>query len=154
MSVVLALALVLGVAPGAEAKARKILAVPRFEVPENIAGPQPSPGSATITGRLVIRGCFTQVIPPIFDRKVKCRGAVVRACTEGRVVRARGPGVPAQFVTTGEGGSIAATVPYPVQGGYQEQSLSVPTETRRAKGFKISCSGGSTSVAIDSPETS
>ena len=137
-------------APGAEAKVRKLIAARQFQIPENIPGPQPSTGSATITGKLGIRACFTSAWSD--GRKVKCPGRVVRACTEGRAVRVRAHGYPAQFVTTGPGGSIAATVPYPVEGGYEEVALSVPTETRRAKRLKISCFGTDVVVAIDSPE--
>jgi hypothetical protein len=134
----------LGVAPAAEAS-RKIIAARQFQIPENIPGPRPSPGSATITGKLGIRACFTSASSN--GRKVKCPGAVVRACTEGRTVMVRGPAVPAQFVTTGPGGSISATVPYP--GDFQEQAFSVPTEIRRTKGLKISCFGAEEVVAID-----
>jgi hypothetical protein len=140
----LALVLLLGVAPAVEAK-RKLIAARQFQIPQNIPGPQPPTGSATIVGQLGIRGCFTSVSSN--GRKVKCPGAVLRACTEGRRVEVQSQSYPPQLVTTGARGSIAATVPYP--GGYWEVSISVPTERRRAKGLKISCFGSEEIVAID-----
>jgi hypothetical protein len=139
-----ALTLLLGVAPAADAK-RKIIAPRQFQIPQNIPAPQPPTGSATIVGRLGVRACFTPTSSG--ERKIKCPGAVVRACTEGRTVGVRSQTYPPQPVSTGARGSIAATLPYP--GGYWEVSLSVPTETRRAKGLKISCFGIEEIVAID-----
>src|SRR4249919_3746990 len=81
------------VAEVAKAKGGKVIASPRFDVPGHILAPPRPAGSPTvtytITGKLVMRGCFTSASSN--GRKVKCSGAVLKACVESRTIDVYAP---------------------------------------------------------------
>lgn len=142
----------IGLASQAEAKG-KITVARVLKVAENIMGPQPPTGSATISGKLAIRGCFVRT-PSEFHKKVRCPGAVVKACTAGRTVEVKPQGHPPQAVVTGGDGSLTATVPFPgafFPGDDQQVGLVTNSETRRAKGLKIRCFGTEEIVSVYTP---
>jgi hypothetical protein len=131
----------------AKGKRGKIIAAPRFEVPGNILAPLPHTGFAAIEGRLGIRDCFTSVWSD--GKEVKCPAAVLRACTENRQIRIRGDYSILQFATTGTGGSLSATVPFP--GDYEELWLHVGQKRAQTRRLRITCFPFSESIAISEP---
>jgi hypothetical protein len=139
------LAVISATAPGAAAKQTKIIAALQFAIPSEVVVPPPPTGSATITARLGIRGCFTSAWSN--GKKVKCPGTVVQACTVGRPIRVRPYGLAPQFVTTVAGGSFSATIPH-VFLDDQQVAMRVSSEPKRTKRFRISCFGSEEVVDV------
>jgi hypothetical protein len=125
----------------AEGRQGKLIASPRFEVPEHMLAPPRPAGSATVTfsftGRLALRGCFTSAWTN--GRKVKCPAAARRACLEGRKIEiyVSHAQVPRQTVTAAANGRFAATVTF--EDDYIEGHLKVGSKRVRNQGLKIAC---------------
>lgn len=138
------------VAKVAKGKHGKLLAAPRFEVPEHILAPPRPAGSATLTfaltGRLVMRGCFTSAWSN--GRKVKCPPAVLKECVQGRTIEVYAPyaRIPRQFVNAGADGKFTATVEF--EDDYQELFLKVAAKSAQSRGLRIICDPGSLPVDI------
>jgi hypothetical protein len=119
----------------------KIIAVPRFQVPEQMlvpARPEGSPTvSATISGKLALRGCFTSTWTD--GRKVKCPKPVLRTCVAGRTIEvyASHAQIPRQFVTAGPDGSFTVTVVF--EDDFQTVHLKLGSIRTRSKGLRIVC---------------
>ncbi len=119
----------------------KLIAAPRFEVPEHMLAPPRPAGSATvtlaITGKLAMRGCFTSASTN--GRKVKCPGAVRKACVEGRTIEvyASHAQTQRQFVTAAADGSFTATVVF--EDDYLEGHLLIGPRRAQSKGLRIVC---------------
>ncbi len=131
-------------------KRGKIIAAPRFEVPEHMLAPPRPAGSQTvaytITGKLVMRGCFTSAWSN--GRKVKCSAAVLRACVTGRTIEIYAPYalIRRQSVSAGAGGSFTATVES--EDDYLEVDLSVGAKRVQSKRLRILCNPMSSWVDI------
>ena len=138
------------VAAVAKAKGGKVIASPRFDVPDHILAPPRPAGSPTvtytITGKLVMRGCFTSASSN--GRKVKCSGAVLKACVESRTIDVYAPYalIRRQSVSAGVDGSFTATV----ESGddYLEVDLSVGAKRVHSKRQRINCYAGSDWIDI------
>jgi hypothetical protein len=122
-------------------KRGKIIAVPRFQVPEQLLAPPRPEGSptvtATITGKLALRGCFTSTWSD--GRKVKCPKPVLKTCVAGRTIEvsASHAQTPRQFVTTSANGSFSATVVF--EDDFQTVHLLLGPIRTRSKGLRIVC---------------
>ena len=119
-------------------KKGKIIAATQFAIPSEIVVPGPPTGSATITARLGIRGCFTSAWSN--GKEVKCPGPVVQACTVGRAITVRPFGLPQQVVMTLAGGNFSVTIPHRFLDD-QQVALRASTEPKPTKRFRISCFG-------------
>jgi hypothetical protein len=122
-------------------KRGKIIAVPRFAVPEQLLVPPRPEGSptvtATITGKLALRGCFTSTWSD--GRKVKCPKPVLRTCVAGRTIEVSASHAqsPRQFVTTSANGGFSATVAF--EDDFQTVHLLLGPIRARSKGLRIVC---------------
>jgi hypothetical protein len=125
----------------ATASKGKIIAVPRFTVPDDMLVPLRPEGSptvtATITGKLVLRGCFTSAWSD--GRKVKCSKTVRKTCVAGRSIEvfASHAQTPRQFVSAGPDGSFSATVTF--EADFQTVHLILKQIRTRSKGLRIVC---------------
>jgi hypothetical protein len=124
----------------AKARKGKIIASPRFDVPEQMLAPPRPAGSPTvsfaITGKLAMR-CFTSASSN--GRKVKCPGAVLKVCVAGRTIEviANFSEIPRQSVSARADGSFTVTVVF--QDDFQEGFLKLAPVRTQSKGLKISC---------------
>ena len=122
-------------------KPGKIIAVPRFQVPEQMVVPARPEGSATVTatisGKLTLRGCFTSTWSD--GRKVKCPKSVLRRCVTGRTIEvfASHAQLQRQFVTAGADGSFSATIAF--EDDFQTVHLILKQIKTRSKGLRIVC---------------
>jgi hypothetical protein len=122
-------------------KRGKLIAVPRFKVPEQIVVPPRPEGSptvtATITGKLEMRGCFTSTWSD--GRKVKCPKPVLRTCVAGRTIEVSASRAqpPRQVVTAGADGNFSATVEF--EDDFQTVHFVLGTIRTRSKGLRIVC---------------
>jgi hypothetical protein len=129
----------------------KLIATPRFEVPDQLLVPPRPEGSptvsATISGKLALRGCFTSAWTD--GRKVKCSKAVRNACVRGRSIEvfASHAQTPRQFVTAGADGSFDVTVVF--EDDFQTVHLLLDRVRTQRKGLRIICQPmGSFSVDV------
>jgi hypothetical protein len=121
-------------------KGGKIIAAPRFTVPEQMLVPARPEGSPTVTatvaGRLVMR-CFTSAWSD--GIKVKCPKPVLRTCVAGRAIEVYAPydQTEKQFVSAGPNGSFAAPVTF--EDDFLTVHLLLAPIRAQSKGFRIVC---------------
>lgn len=135
-------ALVAGLlAAPAGARKGKIIASPSFQMPEQMLVPPRPEGSATvsatISGKLGLRGCFTSAWSD--GRKVKCSKAVRKTCVSHRSIKvtALQSQTPTQWVTAGADGSFTATVVF--EDDFLTVHLSLGPIRSQRKGLRIIC---------------
>jgi hypothetical protein len=122
-------------------KRGKLIAVPRFQVPEQLLVPSRPEGSptvtATISGKLEMRGCFTSTWSD--GRKVKCPKPVLKTCVGGRTIEVSASHAqPArQFITAGADGGFSASVAF--EDDFQTVHLALGAIRTRSKGLRIVC---------------